>query len=210
MKKLLVSCLLAMLCTGTFAQTSTGNFALGGSLSLFSGSNDYRSSESKGSMYSLSPSVGYFVSDGLELGLNTRISYGSNTNRSEGADTEYRENTFGFGIGPYLTKYISITEKLHFTASGGLGYENSRTKNPDIDEKLISTTTGFYVAAMPGLTYFATQKLGFSVAIGNIGYSRSTEVQEQTEPKRETEYSGFDFNFSPVSTSIGIRYFITR
>lgn len=210
MKKLFLSGLLALLGTGAFAQTSAGTISLGGSLSLYSGSMDEQTSERKTSAFSIAPSLGYFVKDGLELGISTRLSFGTNTSKAEGASEEFKTKDFGFAVGPYLTKYIPITEKLHFTASGGAGYNSTRKKNPDLAEELINTTSGYYISAGPGLTYFATPKLGFSASIGNIGYNSYTATDEQAQPKRETTNSTFNVDFSPATASLGIRYFITR
>ncbi|MBC5992332.1 outer membrane beta-barrel protein [Pontibacter cellulosilyticus] len=210
MKKLFLSGLLALLGTGAFAQTSAGTISLGGSLGLYSGSMDENTSERKTSSYSISPYVGYFIKDGLEIGINTRLSFNSSTTETEGSGQEFKTKSFGYGIGPHITKYISVTDKLYFTANGGFGLSGLRTKNPELDEELISTTSGYYIAASPGLTYFATTKLGFSASIGNIGYVSFTSTDKQAQPERETNSSNFDFNFSPATATLGIRYFITR
>ncbi|GAB3199406.1 hypothetical protein ABID22_002328 [Pontibacter aydingkolensis] len=210
MKKLFFAGLLALIGTGAVAQTSQGNISLGGSLSIYSASNDQTNSESKQTGFSISPSAGYFIKDGLELGLNSRLLFYTSTYKQINSDSGNKFNTFSYSIGPYLTKYISITEKLHLTATGGFGYENSRTKRPDEAEELYSSASGFYASAAPGLTYFATSKLGFSVSMGYIGYSKSTQTYHDSEPKQETVSEDFGLNFSPASASIGIRYYINR
>lgn len=210
MKNLFLTGLLALLGTGAFAQTTAGNISVGGSVSINTLSNEFQNGENKGSFFTLAPSVGYFIKDGLELGMNTRLAFGSSTTQNEGSTSEYKLRTFVYSVGPYLTKYVPVTEKLHFTASGGLGYENSRTKIPDENEELVSTSSGYYLSAAPGLTYFATEKLGFSIYIGSIRYSKSTETDEQTEPKNETVSKGFNVDLTPGSASIGIRYYINR
>ena len=210
MKKFALIGLLVLLGTGAFAQTSAGNISLGGSIGFSTSSRDELSSENKGTMFSINPSIGYFVKDGLELGLNTQLTFGSYTMKSEGTVSQVKSKNFGYAIGPYLRKYISITEKLHFTAAGGLGYQNSSVKNPDLDKELISTTSGYYITATPGLTYFATPKLGFTATIGNIGYTTTTLTEEQSTPKSEVTSKQFNFDLTPATATLGIRYFINR
>lgn len=210
MKKFALIGLLVLLSTGAFAQTTAGNISLGGSVGFNTSSQDELNSENKYTMFSINPSIGYFVKDGLELGLNTQLVFGTNTTKSEGSASEAKNKDFGYAIGPYLRKYVSITEKLHFTATGGFGYQHSRTKNPDLDKELLSSASGYYITAVPGLTYFATPKLGFTATIGNIGYNSTTITDEQSTPKNELTSKQFEFDITPATATLGIRYFINR
>ncbi|MEJ8804040.1 outer membrane beta-barrel protein [Pontibacter sp. H249] len=214
MKKILLSGLLALISVGAFAQTTQGSISVGGDMGLGSHAtsniNNEYSDDTKGININLSPSVGYFVKNGLEIGLRTTLSFGSSTTQHNRSDVKNKINSFGYGLGPFVTKYVPITERLHFTATGGFGFDHERTKNPDLDQKLLTTTTGYYVSAAPGLTFFATEKLGFSIAMGGISYTTSTEKVKYNSPETETTRDNFNLTFSPGSSHIGIRYYINR
>lgn len=220
MKKIFTTALLVMLGAGAYAQTapqtSQGNMVVSGSVSL---SNETTTSDSytnggkniHRSIF-LSPAIGYFVNDGLEIGAGIGLSqYKSISKWDEGKNYSIGQS---ISIRPYVRKYVPITEQLQLHGSGfvsfGIGNTKSKSNN-DSSAKVQSTSTDLGIGLYPGLTYFATQKLGFSATFGSISFSRSKVKPKESYSNSSPEIrNSFTADLSPSSVSIGISYFIAR
>jgi hypothetical protein len=216
MKKIFTTTLLAMLGAGAFAQTSQGTVSVQGSVSL---RNEIRKElvdtlgnrNSYGSI-NINPSVGYFVKDGLELGVGLGLYRYTNTYKWSDGKNYSRSNEIS--LRPYIRKYVAITEHLQLHGTGyvsfGLGNETSKS-NEDSSPKVRSTFTDLSIGIYPGLTYFATPKLGITATFGSLSYSsRRNKPREDTYHTNPVTYNTFTANLSPSSVSIGIGYFIAR
>jgi hypothetical protein len=77
MKKILAAAVLALLSTGAMAQTTQGTVAVGGSVGFGTNTrNDEPDTRDVNNIYRsfhINPSFGYFVRDGLELGVSVGL-----------------------------------------------------------------------------------------------------------------------------------------
>ncbi|PRY09743.1 outer membrane protein with beta-barrel domain [Pontibacter ummariensis] len=209
MKTLFAATLFVLSSASAFAQTSSGTVVVSGSVGFAQQAYERTNFDGNSTNIQVFPSIGYFYKDRLEVGISTGFSFGRNTSKSE--DGEYISKSYNISAGPYIRKYLPITEKLFFTASAGLsaGIGSAKTKafqNESFGEPSRSFTYG--ISAAPGLTYFATEKLGLFVSIGQVYFSRSTTRLEPTDTKSTETY--FNADVSPSSSSIGLRYLINR
>lgn len=213
MKKLVAAACFALLGTGAFAQTSKGTMVISGAINISSASHESQrtpghNSEGNRTRFYISPSFGRFYRDGLEVGIGTGFGFERTTNKY--MDVESIQRMYSISIGPYIRKFYPITEKLHFTANAGLGFGLAKIKH-DIPDAILSnnnTSFTYSVGASPGLTYFATEKLGFFINVGRIYFYKSATIYSDTESKNiETD---FNASISLSDSSIGLRYFINR
>jgi hypothetical protein len=105
MKKLLITCVLAIALSNVFGQTEQSDLMVGGSVgfsfektaSASSTSSSASYDEVSSTTFSFSPNIGYFVVDGLALGLDA--SYATITHEDDYKQTEY-------SIAPFLRYYM--------------------------------------------------------------------------------------------------------
>lgn len=218
MKKIFTTALLAMLGAGAFAQTSQGTVSVSGSVNFRNESgkdlNSNMNTRSSNRSISLQPTVGYFIGDGLELGIGIGLAQFTSIYKWDDGNEKSVSKNNNISLNPFLRKYVALTEQLqlHGTGyvSGGIG--NHKTKRNDDDSaEVISTSTNYGIGIYPGLTYFATPKLGITATFGHLSYARS-----KTKPKKEgngtypSDSNTFTADLSPSSISIGIGYYIAR
>lgn len=214
MKKCLVTACLALFGAGAFAQTTQGTMVVSGSVGLTG--QGYETQDSgwpihtgNNTSFYVSPHIGTFYRDGVEVGIGAGFSFSRNSIGNDGEESTYKN--YMFSLSPYVRKYFPITEKLFFTAgaSAGAGFgRRSSRSTPDGSFTNTSKEFSFGINASPGLVYFATERLGFSIDIGGANWSRRTTTAEQTDYK--TTETSFRASFSPSSSTIGIRYIFNR
>lgn len=217
MKKIFTTALLAMLGAGAFAQTSQGTVSVSGSVSFRNESGkDLQSTmgaRSTNRSIGIHPSVGYFTGDGLELGIGLGLSQSAYINKWDDEDERSVSKYHNISLSPYLRKYVALTEQLQLHGTGyiSVGVGNQTSKGTDDDSaEVVSTSTNYGIGIYPGLTYFATPKLGITATFGRLSYARS-----KTEPKKDGygnpgDSNTFTADLSPSSISIGIGYYIAR
>lgn len=220
MKKIFTTAMLALLGTWAYAQTSLqttqGSLVVSGSVSFINDAseNPYSDPERKNvdRFINLNPSIGYFIKDGLEIGTGLGLRYQSSISKTD--ETKHTNRTKTISLSPYVRKYIPLFEQLqlHGTAYASYGIGNQTGKNDQSSSSVVvSTHNSLGIGVYPGLTYFATPRLGFTAVFGNISYNRSKEKAKEDQPYDWSRNSNsFNANFSPSSIGIGFNYFIAR
>ncbi|WP_018479164.1 outer membrane beta-barrel protein [Pontibacter roseus] len=217
MKRIFTTALLALLGTSAFAQTSQGTIAVSGSVSLrhevskaledtSGGKNGYRG-------INLNPHVGYFVQNGLELGVGLGLSRSTNMYKWDDGKSYIRSNEIS--LRPYARKYVALTEQLQLHGTGylsvGLGNRTSKGNEEGASAEVFATSYTYGIGFYPGLTYFATPKLGFTASFGALSYSRGKETpKDDRQYVYPTDSHSFAVDLSTSSVSIGIGYYLTR
>lgn len=235
MKKLLLLVIVTASALTVQAQTSRGTVALTGTL----GYSQHKDSaekeqngaryESDGYSYTLAPSIGYFIKDNLELGVSFQL-YKYKSESSDPTNTfilsDKSENKYT-DYSVYARQYKFLTEKLavHGTLKAGL------SNREDLRDILPHTGlanqghyrndhyTTFSAALSPGLTFFASNKVGLTASFGALQYSRKktemTSVSDySTSPwqRHVTTYKSnvLELDFSSMNLNFGLSYFIGK
>jgi hypothetical protein len=213
MKKLLVTACLALLGASTFAQTSKGTMVISGAINISSENYESQRTNTLKSVgnrtsFRIAPGFGKFYRDGLEVGISTGFYFGKST--SEYMDSESTSREYSFDIGPYVRKFYPIADKLSFTADAGLGIGLGKSEDdyPDAVGSKNNNIFTYSAGASPGLTYFATEKLGFSLNVGRVFFNRSVTSNSDSESKYIKTDMGASISLS--NSYIGLRYFINR
>lgn len=142
MKKLIVCLVAFVMCAGVYAQK--GTFSIDGTLS-------YSSVKDGASAFSLTPSVNYFVSDNMSVGLG--IGYSS-------LKLDGEDNLSSLAVAFGGTYYAELADNFFFTPSAGIGIITQK----DVD-------TGFAITAqLIGFEYRPTEKIGLTFGCGGISY----------------------------------------
>lgn len=148
----------------------------------------------KQSIFTFSPSVGYFVIDKLAIGLEANLL--SNTTKYDGD----KESMTLFSILPNATYYFTNDSKVIPYLGAGIGYGSIKNKSTYAGSSITDeeTTDGLAWKVKGGLTYMATQSLGI-----NLGLSYDQFSNKET-------YDNIDYktNVNTLGINIGFSYFL--
>jgi len=193
MKKVLLTALVAVLGLGAsdaFAQISQGTLSVGGAVSFTTEKEDGDDEAYK--FFELSPTVGYFLADDLELGVELTLARGA-----------YDKNiTSGYGFGPYLRKYFSMGETTYFYGQAGISVGGGKVK---FDGDEAATISALEVGIKPGFMFRPTDRIGIDLTAGFLGYSSYKENWDLNSMDEETSKFGLTLDMRNVS--LGVRLF---
>lgn len=200
MKKIFLLLLVPMC---SMAQFTKGDKVIGGSVSF----NSQTNSVSTNSNYygpsqnvAISPSVGYFISEKLSVGIRGGYSraYQEYINSPQ---LSYNQQTFTEGI--FARRYYAISEKFLFVAEGGFNYSRTTidyTYNP-YSGYLIDNSKYFTIGAQfaPVFIYLPSTHWGIEASLGSIYFNHSYNFISEKEANT--------FNFSYGTLSLGVAYY---
>ncbi|WP_018479163.1 hypothetical protein [Pontibacter roseus] len=240
LKRLTFAFVAALLACGAQAQTTKGTVALTGKLGY---THNKVASEaekvaytnnSENHSYTFAPGVGVFVKDNLEIGASVSLNSYKYEHSNEQPSypgtytSSHQEDTREKHAGVYARQYKFLTQRFaaHVTLSAGLGSSRSETVNSSYNQSSYSNThdnlekTIFStIAISPGLSFFASEKVGISVHLGALRYSRRDfeAVRKSTSLNYEPQqYEGkhqsnvLELDFSSMNLNFGLTYFIGR
>jgi outer membrane protein W len=171
MKKVLLTAVAVFAFSFANAQDSTtGGFSKGDvMLSGSVGVSTQKTGDVKGNGFEIVPSVGYFVTNNIAVGVNLSFETTKNDN---GINTIDKQTDFGGGI---FGRYY-FTPSSQFSVFGQLGFGiNSSKSTTDFTVANVTTTTesksnGFGVAVAPGVSYFLSKHFAIEAAWGVLNY----------------------------------------
>lgn len=215
MKKLLTISLL--LCFQlSYSQVQKGTIVIGGGIDFNGNSgnstnaSNYDRNSSNGN-FGIAASYEEFVSNVTAVGVSLSYNYsGYSSEYDYGNGTqEYGVKRNMIQIGPTVTRYISLREKLHLTVGGGFLAGFGTSKDIETDEKSKIWSLGLGVR--PGVAFFLNDNFALSAGIGNLFYSFESEKPEEDnvngeKPRDTRHYYGLSFSLNTFS--VGLRYFL--
>jgi len=214
MKK--ITLLIALISFGAIsAQTEKGTFAISGKTGLGFTSTTVKYENAgqtedgpKTSSFNISPSVGYFIIDNLEIGLE--LDYTTSTTKQKivgspatvgtpgypSIDTKSTETTFA--IMPTTTYFFS-KEKARPYINAGMGFVDIKQKANSLSSSgAISSyennNNGFIWGVGGGLAYFISKSISFDLG---LGYAKYTYKED-----------GVKIKSGALNANIGISVFI--
>jgi len=246
MKKTLLTIALMACAAVTFAQISKGSIMLGGDVGFQSNGTTTANSttapgvtltnppDGGGSTMNLGINAGYFLMDGMAVGLN--FGYNSTSTKESFQYTDPSNNqqsltwnntTSLITIGLFARKYMMITEKFYFYGGIGFNYMTGTNSSSDAntsppnssskpalvanpDEKI----SGWNIAIAPGLAYFPSPAWGIHFGLNNI-ISYSSQVSQMDQPvgsytaTQKVTTSGLNLGVG-LTPTLGIAYFFGK
>jgi len=162
-----------------------------------SGTLNYRNfsesnTSSESTVLSVSPSLGYFVSEhiALELGLTV----GTNENFGNFGNSE--ASTFGVEVGGKY--FFTPNNRFSFTAGANIFYRRTSNESSGVEQPSINSY-GFEIA--PGLNYFISKKFALTTSIGMLSYTNSKSEQDGANA-----FNTFDINLDFSNINLGLLY----
>ena len=162
------------------------------------------------SSLTLSPEVGYFLSDNLAVGVGVSFNSNSITTPITPTTSSVALNST-FMINPYARYFFYKSGSFSAFAEGSVGYGSmmsettlgaNTTKNP--------STSIISVGIAPGIAYDLSDKFSLIAKLGNVGFQSSkkttTNTIETTTTTSTTNVSNFGLNVGLSSFTFGAIY----
>jgi hypothetical protein len=202
--KYFLSFILICITISVFSQTkkpiTKGNFTLGGNIGFYSENNSFKTTtyfngvphdggeKMKSYSLTLSPSFGYFIIDGLLIGLSPEFSF-SSTSQNGG---EYLYKNFSFSFEPYIKYYfknclfVGIESGYQYSTSFIKGTENRTTYN------------SYFIHPLVGYAIFLNDKVSVEPS---LVYAISKTIGESSQFESDNQYNNLYF-------TVGFHFFL--
>ena len=205
MKRLVVSLIFCWLTVAVVAQTTQGTISLGGAVGISSSTSQTTGGESKSTTVFIAPSAGYFLADGMELGLN--VAFSSESDEFDGDDAGSVNET---ALGPYFKYYMfTANENFAFTLNASLLFGFSKDSPPSGDDNADEVKgKSFQFAISPGFSYFFTDKIGLDFQLQGITFRK--EDPNTDSDADDDESSSFIFGVASFNPSLGFKFYCAR
>jgi opacity protein-like surface antigen len=211
MKKVLFAAMVAFLGLGSsaYAQFQQGTIAVGGGVSIATerSKSEWGNTTEKDdpiNSFSLSPGIGYFIADDVEVGLR----FGLGRATQSGDDFKWAYSAFS--AGPYVRKYFSLGESVALFGEGGLSFGGGKFKQTAGNTtREFGKSSTFALGITPGLMFKPTDRIGIDFTAGYFGYrSHKRDVHNNwTDNVRTDTDSEFGLSLDLSSVQLGIRLF---
>ncbi|MCB2410451.1 outer membrane beta-barrel protein [Hymenobacter lucidus] len=235
--------LLVLLATAAQAQIAPGTILLGGTMRYSAQSRegtlantDQTVKLAQTNQFTISPTVGYFLSENLAVGLNLSYSHLKTTDyqyivavpvSGSGLGSVIKNGRIeskgpSFSVGPVARYYAFVGEKAAFFGQLGAGFWGDRTESKPEDvlvgspSSARSTGSGYYAQLAPGFVFFPTPKFGLEVSLQGLMYQRGeskTEITSSIQPKpvsQESTNSSFAAGLGLSNLQIGAAFYLGR
>ncbi|GAA4470808.1 hypothetical protein GCM10023189_60120 [Nibrella saemangeumensis] len=184
--------------TVTGYQTQRGRWIAGGAMqltggrygfrqrSITSGTNtNYSESNARNSSFTISPSLGVFVSDNLLLGVDIPVSIRNNKSVSQFNVALSKETENMIGLQPYLKKYIGLNRLRPFVA-GYVGYQWGELRRENRNQPSFSFAIKQRTVAAGGslgLAYLLRERFILEATVASITANRFMNTPQQADPE---------------------------
>ena len=162
---------------------------------------------SKTNSTNFTPSVGYFVSDNLEIGIKFDVNSTKVNSTFNDSTIENKNNSVGFGI--YGLKYFPVNNWFAFTGGLELGLMNGtgnlQTFKYTKYYTVGYTTNSFGGAANFGMAFTPVNRLAIQANIIGLGAQSGTIQNEDYTPDVNT--SNFGLNVWRASSSVSLVWY---
>lgn len=206
MKKILT--LVALLATtASFAQLSQGTIYGTANMGITSTSSETtnagtKTAESTNTTGNFGFGAGYFIADGLSVGLAVNLNNTTFKDELNGGETSTSTNLFGVGA----RKYASLSDNFALFGQLGVGFGSGKSET---EAGGTTTTTNefsaFAVQLAPGFTFFPNDRIGLDVTVGSIGYTSTTN--KNPAGNNETSNGTFNFGINLAAVTFGVQVF---
>ncbi len=196
-KKALIICVIAVSGIVLYGQPVAKSLFLGGNVSLYyqNEKNDENDETRKTTQISLSPKIGYFITERTAIGLKVGVS-SLVQKRESNYDEDLKVTEAYFNITPLMRYYFTKGAFGFFSeASCNIGFGKTKQSTSSYSEK--GNITQVMVGISPGLYYYVHPRLALELSAGWFGYEYNSE--EFDDIKRVRNFFGFDIETTGLS-----------
>ena len=148
--------------------------------------------DEKVSQFTFSPSVGYFVSDNIAVGVALGVTSGK---EEDGVSEDLKLNSFTAGaFGQY---YFTPAKQFSFFGQLSAAYVASKAEQGPVELK----TNGFVAGLAPGISYFVSDCFALQASFGVLSYTTSKPDVDGAEST-----DTFDFGLDLTDINFTLTY----
>lgn len=197
MKKLMLVGAVALFTAVNAQETSTEGFAQGNTFITGAvGFNSVKTGNVKENNFTISPSVGYFVTPNVALGA--RVGYNNGT--EDNGVVKSTLDTFTAGVfGRY---YWMPASKFSIFAELGVDYMNT-SEDSGVSGAEKFKTNGFGFAFAPGINYFLNNHFALEAKWGVLGFN---SVKADVEGAKATNNFNLGVNLSNINLGLVYKF----
>lgn len=200
MKKLLVAGAVALFATVNAQETSTEGFAQGDTFITGAvGFGSQKTGDAKTNAFTISPSVGYFVTPNIALGA--RVGFATTKDSDKVANVTAEEKTDAFTAGVFGRYYWMPASKFSIFAELGAGYRTEKNTTKTSAAEFESKFNGFNIGFAPGINYFLNKNFALEAKWGVLGYN-----SVKPDVDGATAKNSFDFGVNLSDINLGLVY----
>jgi outer membrane protein len=192
-KNALIVLVLSFFVLSLNAQTEAGKILVGGSSSLsFSAmtqkykSDDLDGTYGKGTSFSLAPEAGYFVMDGLAVGVE--LSFGLSSFKQD--DSNYKSSSTQIVAAPFV-KYYYGTGKVKPFATASIGFGSQVDKDKQGETTVTDKTGIFGFGGGIGAAMFMNDNVALELGLGYA--SMSSKAKQNNDANMKLINAGIQF-----------------
>ena len=208
MKNITLFLFIILITSISIAQQKKSLVSIGGEVGYSYSSNlennAYGPFENTVSQYLINPTIGYFFSNNVELGIGLGFSNTKNETTGENADSENKTNIFS--INPFGRYYHYLNEDLGLFLELNLlyGLGNSEYVLRSMTE-INYDVTSYSIKLTPGLIYYLSNSISINASINFLEY-QNTKYKLQNSPLTiPEEKEVFDVGIDFKTVNLGIR-----
>lgn len=214
MKKRLLTALAVTLGIYAHAQTEKGKIILGGTVSFTSDKYELEY-ERKTTSLAIGPSIGFFTSKNLALGLTLSYNYQKNSpyqqinaiNGSIHIDEVGGNKSNGFGVIPFLRYYLDLHEKVKLFGQLNAGMLFAKNKQIAAGGSIMdnSKITTYIGSVEPGIAFFPHKKIAIELKVPLFSYY--DQKYKYLDPyTTSSKYTHFSFGSDLTKPSLGVNF----
>ncbi|MBA9078477.1 hypothetical protein [Rufibacter quisquiliarum] len=155
------------------------------------------------SSFSISPSIGFFISNSIALGGALSYSNGDTRQSIPGYGSTVL-NSEMLAIGPFLRYYKLLGTRAAFFGQATGAYVTGSQGSEDNEVSVSGAAFG----VAPGFVFFPTTKIGLELVLGGFTY-QSLEYEQTDFGFSQTE-NNLDFNLGLNNLTLGITFYLGR
>ena len=187
-----------------WAQFTTGQLFLGGSLSASAATttnNSYAYKETT-NQFSAAPSIGYFLNPKISIG--TGIGYSASYQKDVSGSSSQKNNDHYYYLSPFARYYLSITGSFFIALQGQVNLSRGTTTQFSPLSGAVNTTPSYNLGATisPIFIFFPSPKWGIEAGVGSLGYNYTRNLPDVS--------STGTFSLNSGTFTLGLAYYFKR
>jgi outer membrane protein len=202
MKKLLLVGALALFAAVNAQETSTEGFAKGNT--FITGAVGFGSTsegDAKTNAFTISPSVGYFVTPNIAVGARVGLTTSKDSDKVAGVTLEEKSNLFTAGLfGRY---YWMPASRFSIFAELGADYGTEKITTETPVGEFESKYNGFNIGFAPGINYFLSSNFALEAKVGVLGYN---STKPDVDGAESTDKFNIGLNLNDISLGLVYKF----
>lgn len=200
MKKLILASAVVLFGMVSAQESETAGFVKGDTFMTGAvGYSNKTTGNAKNNTFTIAPSVGYFVTPNIAIGV--RGGYTNSKNTDNIANVKIEDKLDTFRVGAFGRYYYTPAAKFSVFGELNADYANAKVTNTVGNVSTSGKANGFDIGLAPGISYFVSKNFALEATYGLVNYS-SVKPDVSGADSTDNFQIGLDLN----DLSLGLVY----